>query len=213
MVLLARRHVHGRLRELARVGMRLRRQRLGRLARLHDFAVAQDGDAVGHLGDHRQIVRDEQQAHAVLVDEIAQQFEDLRLQHDVERRRRLVGDQQLGFQRASDGDDDALALAARQFVRIAGKGEFFGRQPDAVEHLSRLRLGVGAVRTGMPAYAFGDLLADRLQRVERRHRLLEDHADVVAAQGAHLVLGRGQHVDAVEADAARRRARPPAAAA
>ena len=141
----------------------------------------------------------EQQAHAVFVDEIAQQFEDLRLQHDVERRRRLVGDQQLRLERAGDGDDHALALAARQFVRIAGKGKFFGRQPDTVEHFSRQRLGVGSVRAGVPAYALGDLLADRLQRVQRRHRLLEDHADVVAAQGAHLLLGGGQYVDAVEA--------------
>ena len=183
--------------------MRLRRQRRRRLASLHDLAAAQNCDAVGHLGDHREIVRDEQQAHAVLVDEIAQEFEDLGLQHDVERCRRLVGDEQLGFERTGDGDDDALPLAARQLVRIAGEGKLFRRQPDPVEHLSRLRLGVGTVRAGVPAYALGDLLADRLQRVERRHRLLEDHADVVATKRAHLVLGGGQYIDAVETDAAR----------
>ena len=180
--------MHRSLRELARVGMHLRRQRLGRPACLHDLAVAQDGDAVGHLGDHREIVRDEQKSHAVFVDEITQEFEDLRLQHNVERGRRFVGDQELGLERAGDRDDDALALAARQFVRIAGEREFFGRQPDPVEHFSRLRLGVGPVRPGVPADALGDLLADRLQRVQRRHRLLENHADIVAAQRAHPVL-------------------------
>ena len=184
-----------------------------RLASLHDLAVAQDGDAVGHFGDHREIVRDEQQPHAVFVDEVAQQFEDLRLQHDVERRRRLVGDEQLRLERASDGDDDALALAAGQLVRIAGERELFGRQSDPVEHLARQRLGVGSVRAGVPANALGDLLADRLQRVERRHRLLEDHADVVAAQRAHLLLRGGEDFDAVEVYPARRRGTPPAAAA
>ena len=136
------------------------------------------------------------------IDEIAQQLEDLLLQHDVERRGRLVGDQQLRLQRAGDGDDDALALAAGQLVRIAGERKFRLGQPDPVEHFSRTVLGVAAVGAGVPAYALGDLLADRLDRVERRHRLLEHHADVVAAQRAHLVFGGAENVDAVEADAA-----------
>ena len=163
-----------------------------RLAFLHHRAAAQDGDAVGHVGDHREVVRDQQQAHAVLVDEVAQQFQDLLLQHDVERRGRLVGDQQLRLQRAGDGDDDALALAAGQLVRIARQRKFCLGQPDPVEHFSRTVLGVAAVGAGVPAYAFGDLLADRLDRVQRRHRLLEHHADVVAAQRAHLVFGRAR---------------------
>ena len=205
--------MHRRLGQLARVGMRLRRQHLRRFACFHDLAVPQDGDAVGHLGDDGEIVRDQQQAHAVLVDEVAQQVEDLRLQHHVERRGRLVGDQQLRLQRAGDGDHHALALPAGQFVRVAGQGKLCRRQPDAIEHLSRQRLGVGAVGLGVPADAFGDLLADRLQRVQRRHRLLEDHADIVAAQRAHAVFRRAEDVDAVEADAAVRLAPPPAAAA
>ena len=53
-----------------------------------------DGDAIGEAGDHREIMRDEDQAHAVLVDQPLQQLEDLRLGGDVERGRRLVGDQQ-----------------------------------------------------------------------------------------------------------------------
>ena len=104
------------------------------------------------------------------------------LQHDVERGGRLVGDQQLRLQRAGDRDDDALALAAGKLVRIARQREFCLRQPDAVEHLSRAFFGLAAVGAGVPANALGDLLADRLDRVERRHRLLENHADVVAAQ-------------------------------
>ena len=74
----------------------------------------------------------------VVVDEIAQQFQDLCLQHDIERGRRFVGDEQLRLQRAGDGDHHALTLAARQFVRIAREREFFRRQPDPVEHFSRL---------------------------------------------------------------------------
>ena len=50
---------------------------------------------VGDLGDDAEIVRDEQDRHAQFALQLAQQLEDLRLDRDVERRRRLVGDQQL----------------------------------------------------------------------------------------------------------------------
>jgi hypothetical protein len=193
--------MHRGLGQLARVGVELFRQRARRVAGLHHLAMAQDGDAVGHLGHHGEVVRDQQQAHAAFRDEVAQEVEDLRLQHHVERRRRFVGDQQLGLQRAGDGDDDALALAAGQFVRIARQREFRFGQADAVEHFSRPVFGLGAAGLGVPAYAFGNLFADGLDRIERRHRLLEHHADVVAAQRAHLVLGCREDVDAVECDA------------
>ena len=54
----------------------------------------------------------------VLGDEGAQQVEDLRLDRDVERRRRLVGDQQLRLAGERHRDHRALAHAARELVRI-----------------------------------------------------------------------------------------------
>jgi hypothetical protein len=48
--------------------------------------------------------------------------------------------------------------------------------------------------------AFGDLLFQRVQRVERGHRLLEDEADVVAAHPAQLGLGGADHLGAVVFD-------------
>ena len=43
---------------------------------------------------------------------------------------------------------------------------------------------------------FGDLGADRRERVEARHRLLEHHADLAAAHLAHLRLGQRQELAA-----------------
>ena len=48
------------------------------------------------------------------------------------------------------------------------------------------------------------LLADRQDRVERGHRLLEDHRDVAAADLAHLFRRERQQIAAVERDAALR---------
>ena len=51
---------------------------------------------------------------------------------------------------------------------------------------------------------FAHLLLDRVQRIERGHRLLEDHRDLVAPDVAERARIEGQEVHAVEADAARR---------
>ena len=50
---------------------------------------------------------------------------------------------------------------------------------------------------------FHDLRADGEHRVERRHRLLKDHADVAAADRLHLPLGQADQVAAEERDPAR----------
>ena len=67
----------------------------------------------------RQIVRDEDVGEPELALEPLHQVEDLGLDRDVERRDRLVGDDQLRLERESARDADALALAAGELVRIA----------------------------------------------------------------------------------------------
>src|SRR5258708_6965806 len=47
-----------------------------------------------------------------------------------------------------------------------------------------------------------DLTADGQHRIQARHRLLEDHRNVVAADGAHLALGESQEILCLEADRA-----------
>ncbi len=63
----------------------------------------------------------------------AQQFEDLRLHGDVERGRRLVGDQQLRPVGERHGDHHALALAAGQLMRIGLQPLFRLADADLVQ--------------------------------------------------------------------------------
>ena len=51
----------------------------------------------------------------------SEEVEDLRLDRDVERADRLVGDQQLGLRREAARDRDALALAAAELAREAAR--------------------------------------------------------------------------------------------
>ncbi len=104
-------------------GRHCREQRLGVgvLGRVEDpgrgsvfdlFAADHDDDTVGDLGDDAHVVRDEKHRHVHLVLKGADQLENLRLDRHVERRRRLVGDQQARFARQRHRDHHALSHAA-----------------------------------------------------------------------------------------------------
>ena len=67
-------------------------------AHLDDPAVAHDRDLVGDLGDDAHVVGDEQHRHVVRDLQALDEIEDRGLGRDVERGRRLVGDQDVGLQ-------------------------------------------------------------------------------------------------------------------
>ena len=62
---------------------------------------------------------DEQVGQAELLLQVFEQVDDLGLDRDVERRDRLVGDDEIGVGRERAGDADALPLAAGELVRVA----------------------------------------------------------------------------------------------
>ena len=65
------------------------------------------------------------------------QLEDLRLRRDVQRRRRLVGDDQIGVVDQRHGDHHPLAHAARELVRVVGKSLLGTWDADVLERLDR----------------------------------------------------------------------------
>jgi len=76
----------------------------------------------------------------VFVAQVAQQVEDFGAHRYIEHRYRLIGDQQLGLEDERAGDADALALPARQIVRVAVKevlrrlqADFRQRRRDALD--------------------------------------------------------------------------------
>ncbi len=79
-----------------------------------------------------EIVRDEEIGEAQLRLQVGEEVEDLRLDRDVERRDRLVGDDELRREHERAGDRDALALAAGEHVRIATV--VLGPQADLRHH-------------------------------------------------------------------------------
>ena len=123
---------------------------------------------------------------------VLQQVEDLRLDRDVERGGRLVGDQQLRMARQRHRDHHALPHAAGELVRVVVDAARRVRDLHQRQHVD------GALQHGAAAQSFmqgdhlADLVADGVDRVERGHRLLEHDRDFLGANPVHLV-GRHRH--------------------
>ena len=146
---------------------------------------------------------DDQHARAGDIARGLEHLEDLRLHRDVQRGGRLVADQQVGIVGDRDRDHHALALTA---------GQLMGERPRPA-----LRLGDadqfeqfdGAGPGGLPTDVavvylerLGDLVADGVDRRQRRHRILEHGADGLAAYPRHPLVGQSEQFVAVQPDRA-----------
>jgi hypothetical protein len=77
---------------------------------------------------------------------------------------------------------------------------------DEAEQLDRASLGLCVAHAQMNLERLHELQSDCQDRIERSHRLLEDHRDVAAADFAHLLIIELKQVAAVEQNAALRHA-------
>ena len=176
-------------------------------ARLDKAARVHDRDAIGDLGHDTEIMRHEDHGHAGLALKLGNEREYLRLDGDVERGGRLVGDQQIRPVDERHGDHYALAHAARKLMRIGIDTLLGRRNAHAAQHIERT-LARRLLAAAMMAHdSLGNLVADAESRIERRHRLLEDHRETIATQIRELLARHGEQVFALEEGAAARDAR------
>ena len=171
------------------------REQLLRGGLLDDLTGVHDGDVVGHLGDERQVVGHEDHGEAELLAQLVEQRDDLLLDGDVQGGGRLVRDDQLRVAGQGHGDEDALALAAGELVRVGLEGAL-GIQAHQLEEF----LGAaGAAAAGQLLH----LSLDQHGGVERGQGVLVDHGHLVTEQRAALLGGLGQQVLALVEDLAR----------
>jgi hypothetical protein len=181
--------------ETTGVGM-LRMMEEGRNGGLfHDLAVLHDGYPVGHLGDYGKIVRDEEHGELVRSAQIFEEIQNLGLNGDIEGGRGLIGDQKSGPVDERHGDQDALALAAGELVRVIAGAAFGLGQADIAHRGQDSFFEEIAGDVGMVGLErFGDLSADGHGRIEGGHRFLEDHRDTAAAVAAHGLFRKRQQI-------------------
>ncbi len=158
------------------------------------FPLVHDDRTVGDLGDDAHVVGDEEDAHSLFFLQQLDQFKDLCLDRHVQRRGRLVGDQQPRTAGERHGNHDALAHTAGKLMRIFLHALSRRRDTDLFHQPQRLLCGRAEGKAAMGDEHFGDLLADRQRRIEAGHRLLKDHRDPVAANVAHFPFRQCQKV-------------------
>ena len=86
---------------------------------LDDSARPHHDDTIAQQAHHIQIMRHKQIAHAHGLFQVVQQIQDHRLHRNIERRGRLVENDQLGVQRDGARDADAGFLSTLQLMRKA----------------------------------------------------------------------------------------------
>jgi hypothetical protein len=151
---------------------------------LDDSAKVHHRDARGDVLHHRQVVGDEDIGEAEAPLQVLQQVDDLRLDRDVERRHRLVADDQARLDRQGAGDGDALPLAAGEFVGVARGMRFC--EADELQQLAHPLLFLSGMQTVKPQRLFQHR-ADRHARIERAVGVLEDDLHL-PAQGTNFTF-------------------------
>ena len=185
-----------------RVGMQRAREQFADWRFLHFPARIHHDHALRGLGDHAEIVRDQDHSGAELFLQVEDDVEDLRLDGDVERGGRLVGEQHLRIAGERHRDHHALAHAAGELMRIFLQPLLRLGDAHKLEDFDGAAQRRLLVQAFVQQQRFGDLVADCHHRIERRHRLLEDHRDVLAAHAAHRALVERQEISTVEGDGA-----------
>src|SRR5271163_75675 len=154
---------------------RITKQR-GAICDLDDAAGAHHRYPVSDVVDDREVMRDEEISKPQLLLQIHQQVEDLRLDGDVERRGRLVADDEGWPQCEGARDADALALPSGKAVRIPpGMPHIEADQID--ELVNHLPARPHIADTMDHQRLFNDVV-DRHPRVERPEGILKNELNL-----------------------------------
>ena len=123
--------VRDRHRGEQRLGVRMvgRREDVLDAPVLHHLAQVHDRDVVGEVADHGEVVRDEDQRGLAGRLQLVEQVDDRRLDRDVQRRDRLVGDDDVRVAGQRPRDGDPLLLAARELVGLRARPARPGASP------------------------------------------------------------------------------------
>src|SRR5262249_39239926 len=135
---------------------------------------------VGHLGDHAQIVGDDDDRGVDFGLQLVDEVDDLGLDGHVEGGGRLVGDQQLGPAGQGHGDHHALAHAARELVWKIFDAQVSLGDAHTSQDLDGFGAGLGLAHAAVLLERLHELIADTQHGVERGHRVLENHGNFVA---------------------------------
>jgi hypothetical protein len=166
---------------------------------LHDFPEIHDRDTVADVLHETKIVRDEEVRQLQPLLKIHQQIDHLRLNGHVERRHRLVENDERRIEGERARKADALPLTAAELVRVAL--EVCRVQADELEQLADAAATLVSIAEAVNDQRFLDDLTCPHPRVQRRVWVLKDDLHV-APRLPHLARGQREHLAAAESHVA-----------
>ena len=188
--------------QLLRVRMLRALQNLQCRTGFDDTTLAHHDQMLGALGGQAQIVSDEKNGGAEFRSQTVEVVEDLTLDGDVERRRRLVRDQEFRTSGQPDRDQCALTHTARELVRVLAQPTLGFGEAGLLEQFGGPNLGCLALGNSVGGQSFLDLEAHFPHGIQIRHRVLRNQTDLAAPDVDEVLLRKFRDVLAVEDDLA-----------
>ena len=167
---------------------------------LHDSPGIHDGNLVTNLGNNAHVVGDEDDCSASAFLKILGQVENLSLDRHVQSRRGFVGDEELRLTEKCHRDHDTLFHPSGQLVRVGSEALLGIRDPDRSEHLRGALARLRSSQSETELQHLPHLSLDREHRVQRGHRILEDHRDLFSPDVRQLFGRESQDVGARKPD-------------
>ena len=123
--------------------------------------------------DHRQVMADEQVSEVVFLLQITQQLDHLALHRAVQRRGRLIQQNQRRLEHQRPGDGNALALPTRKLMRVAVPGARV--EPYLLQRRNDGRLLLLSIADTVNAQALPNDVCHAHARAEAAEGVLEHH--------------------------------------
>jgi len=139
---------------------------------LNDLAQIHDGNVIAKVLHHPKVMRNKQESEPKLGLQLSQQIQDLRLYGDVQRRNRLIADNQIRLAGKRTGDADTLTLPTGELVRK--QSELLGPQANLGKQFRDLSVTFAGIADVHDIHGFANDLAGTHTRIERGKRILED---------------------------------------
>ena len=144
-------------------------------AHLNEITQSQHSDAIGNFGNYTEIVRDKKYTSAMLPLQLTNEMQNLCLRGYIKCCCGLIGNQKHRLKHQSHSDHDALALTARELVRKCLEHALRIRKRNLFDNRKDLLLALGFTERCVCPQDLINLFATTHDRIERGHRLLENH--------------------------------------
>src|SRR5712692_10062960 len=168
---------------------------------LHHVPRIHHVDMLARSCDYTQVMGNQHYSSTKFSGKALHQFKNLGLNGYIQRCCWLIGDEQLRVACQGNGNHYALAHAATKFMRVVLRASLGVGNAYQLKHFDRALPGlVIADILAVTLDSLGYLEAHGEYRVERGHRVLENHGDLAAAQVGEFLAILLQDIITVKVD-------------